>query len=249
MKTILKNIFFALAPKRLPGDRAVVLMYHSISEWDHYATVTPANFERHMAYLAAKKIPVISLSELARRHGRGEPLGGAVAVTFDDGYRDNYTAAYPILRRFGFPATVFVESGLIGQDSGGVPHLSADEMKQMSDLVECGAHTKSHAKLTALSPEEAYAEAEGSKQAVEAALGKPCTLFAYPFGNYNQSILSMVRALGFEAAVTVKEGTVGPDSKSFELPRVSIDSSTTFTQFKGKLSTAVDWYETIKVWR
>ncbi len=249
MKAFIKQLFFLLAPKpRLPENRAVILMYHSVSDWDHFATVSPADFEKQMAYLAAKKIPVVSLSELARRHARSESLGGAAVITFDDGYRDNYTAAYPVLRRFGFPATVFVESGLIGRDNNGIPHMNADEMRQMSDLVELGAHTKSHPKLANLSPEEAHGEIEHSKQAVEAALGKPCTLFAYPFGNYNQGTISIVRGLGFDAAVTVKEGTVCRESKILELPRVSIDRSTTFAQFKGKLSTTVDWYERLKLW-
>ncbi len=250
MSTFFKDLFFSLTSRLgLPQDRAVILMYHSVSDWKHFTTVSPQNFERQMAYIVAKKIPVISLLELVRRLKAKEPLGGAIAITFDDGYRDNFTAAYPILKKYNFPATVFIETDLIGESYDDVPHMTTGEMQQMSDLIEFGAHTKSHPKLAELSAAEAREEIVGSKKILEEILHTPCTLFACPFGNYNQETLSLLRDARFEAAVTVKEGTVGLASDPLELPRVSIDSSTTFAQFKGKLSTAIDVYQSLKIWK
>ncbi len=248
MKTLLKNIFFALVPKwRLSQDRAVILMYHSISDWRHFTTVSPHAFERQMAHLARHTYPVIRLSEMVRRLAAGEPLGGAVVITFDDGYRDNLTAAYPILKQHNFPATIFIESALIDGSYDGMPHLKAEEMRSMEDLIEFGGHTDSHPRLASLSIPEARKEIVGSRQAVERTTGKSCPLFAYPFGNYSPDTLTIMREEDFMGAVTVKEGTVGPDTTPLELPRVSIDSSTSMIQFKGKLSTAIDLYERLKL--
>lgn len=247
MNRLLKQLYFLLVPKpRLPQDRAVILMYHSISDWEHFTSVSPARFKEQMEYLAEHRYPVIALSELVRRLKAREPLRGAVVITFDDGYRDNLTAAYPILKKYAFPATVFIETGLIGESYDDVPHLTREEMRSMADLVEFGAHTDSHPKLRSLSKPEQREEIVASREAVERIMGKPCPLFAYPFGNYGPDTLKIMHEAEFEGAVTVREGTVGAGDNLFELPRVSIDSSTTMVQFKGKLSTAIDRYEARK---
>lgn len=247
----IKDLFFALYPKRLPNDRAVILMYHSVSDWNHFTTVSLSNFKRHLAYLAQRKIPVISLSELVRRLKARESLGGSVVITFDDGSRDNLTSALPALKKYGFPATVFVTTDWTGTTDEGLEYLSREEVRvlQSSSLVDIGSHTKSHPRLTALSSEVAEEEMRGAKRLLEEWLGKPCPLFAYPYGKYDERILSLTQRVGLEVAVTVKEGTVFPGAQILELPRVSIDRSTTFVQFKGKLSTTVDVWEALKIWR
>lgn len=252
MKRLLKNILFWFASSvRLPNNRASILMYHSIRDTpDYFGSVSPRSFEAHMAYLAQKKVPVISLAELTRRLEVGASLGGSVVITFDDGYRDNFTHAYPILKKYGFHATIFMVTDLIGKsDTRGFRHLSFEELKEMeaSGLVSIEAHTKSHPKLATLAAVFAREEVEGSKCILEELLRKRVTQFAYPYGNCSDETVRIVKDAGFGSAVGVIEGTIGQGADLFRLKRNSIDRSTTFTEFKGKISRAVDIYESLKI--
>ncbi len=248
---LLKEAFFRLATKpALPPDRASILMYHSVSAGaDYFMNVEPKDFERQMAYLAEKKTPVIAFGELVRRLHSNQPLGGAVVLTFDDGYRDNYTVAFPILKKYGFPATIFVTTDMIGKvDKRNLARLSIEEIKEMeaSGLIDIEPHTKTHPKLATLFATVAEQEIQGSKHAIEEVLGKSALIFAYPYGNFNDETERLVRDAGFVAAVSVGEGTVHAKSDSYRLPRNSIDRSTTFAQFKGKISTTIDLYVRLK---
>ncbi len=244
MKEILKELFFRFSPRHpLPPDRAVILMYHSISERkDFFSAVSPKNFERQMAYLAAHEYSIISLTELVRRLKDCEPLGGAVVLTFDDGYKDNYKIAFPILKKYHFPATIFLVTGH--------RELSHQEIQEMSEngRIEFMPHTVTHLRYTGDNREAFMSEALESRKAIEALTSYPADIFAYPAGKYDDVLAESVGKEGFVAAVTVQEGTVGPESDLFRLPRVSIDRSTTFAQFKGKLSCAIDRYQKYKTW-
>ncbi|MDZ4226141.1 MAG: polysaccharide deacetylase family protein [Patescibacteria group bacterium] len=233
----------------LPNDRAVILMYHSVSDTPNYfSAVSPKMFERQMAYLARTEKSVITLTELVRRLKGGEPLGGSVAITFDDGYRDNYTNALPILQKYAFPATVFVDTDLVGRaDKRGLMRLTVAEMQELECAgVEIQPHSKAHPRLGDLEVNRARDEVLGSKQQLESWLGKRANIFAYPYGSYNNNTEQIVREGGFDAAVTVREGTVQKNTDLYHLPRNSVDHSITFAQFKGKLTRAVDVYERIK---
>lgn len=246
MKDSLKEVFFRLLPKfSLPKDRASVLMYHSISDrQDFFSVVSPEAFNKQMAYLAAKKREVISFVELVRRLRAHESLGGSIVLTFDDGYRDNYTTVFPLLKQYNFPATIFVTTGLIG-DPG---YCSPEELREMHDsgLVAVEPHTLSHPKLAALSRADADHEIRESRRVLQDMLGVTPTLFAYPYGNFSEETVGLVREMGFVGAVAVREGTVNSATDLFRLPRNSIDRSTTFEQFRGKVSRAIDRYVSLK---
>jgi peptidoglycan/xylan/chitin deacetylase (PgdA/CDA1 family) len=234
----------------MPQNRAVILMYHSVSAGaDYFMNVEPQDFERQMKYIADSGREVISLSELVSRLRSGAQLGGSIAITFDDGYLDNYTNAFPELKKHGFPATIFVVTDCIGlQDKRGFPRLNAQQMKEMesSGLIDIEPHTKAHPHLSKLPAPEARAEIVGSKEKLEELLEKTCRHFAYPYGDFNTEIRGLVRESGLESAVSVREGSVEPGADILALPRVSVDSSTTFAQFRGKLTRAVDVYERLK---
>ncbi len=242
MNSLLKRIFFNVSPKfPLAKDRATILMYHSVgNRQDFFSTVSREAFQKQMAYLAGKKYSVIPLAELVRRLRVHEPLGGSTALTFDDGYQDNYTTVFPLLKQYNFPATIFVTTGLIGTPG----YCSAEELREMHDsgLVAIEPHTLTHPKLAKLSRADAEREIRDSREKLRAISGTAPSLFAYPYGSFSEETTSVVRELGFAGAVTVKEGTVGPDTDPFRLPRNSIDSSTAFPQFRGKVSQAINWY-------
>ena len=246
MKNLFKEIFFRSRPKfSLPKGRAGILMYHSVSDRrDFFSAVSPGTFQKQMAYLAGKKYLVIPLADLVRCLRTHESLGGSVALTFDDGYRDNYTTVFSLLKQYNFPATIFVTTSFIGTPG----YCSAEELREMHDsgLVAIEPHTLTHPKLAKLSRIDAEREIRESRRTLQEILGTTPTLFAYPYGSFSEETIAVVRELGFMGAVMVKEGTVGPDTDPFRLPRNSIDRSTTFAQFRGKVSRAIDRYIALK---
>ena len=246
MKNLFKEIFFRLAPKfSLPKDRASILMYHSISDRkDYFSAVLPEIFNKQMAYLAAKKREVIPLAELVRRARAHEPLGGSVVLTFDDGYRDNYMTVFPLLKQYNFPATIFITTDFIGNPE----YCSAEELREMHDsgFISIEPHTLSHPKLAKLPRADAEREMCESRRVLQEILGTTPTLFAYPYGNFSDETVGLAREMGFAGAVTVEEGTIGPNADPLRLPRNSIDRSTIFEQFRGKVSRTIDWYTWLK---
>lgn len=230
----LRASIFPLFPKR--GSRACILMYHSIHEKTDYRwNVTPGDFERQMAHLKEQGCPVISLAELVRRLRAREPLGDAVALTFDDGYRDNLSNALPVLEQYGFPATVFVTtSGLGKTDKRGLARLALEELKLLaaSKRVEVGSHTTSHIMLAAAGTAVQREEVTESKAFLGSLLGKAIDLFAYPYGNFSRTTVSLVRAAGYRAAVTTVPGLVTAKSDPYRLPRYAVETHMTFARFR-----------------
>jgi peptidoglycan/xylan/chitin deacetylase (PgdA/CDA1 family) len=173
--------------------------------------------------------PVISRGSSGRR---------AVAVTFDDGYRDNYQAAYPILRKHGIPAAFFLTAGQVGRDwdfpRGPYPGLSWEEVREMGGdpRIEIGSHGTRHRDLTLLPPEEAAEEIGFSKKLLEEKLPAPIRFFSYPHGSSNRAVKQMVRRAGYRAAFSVERG--GEDN--FRLRRILINRKDNIFRFQVKLS-------------
>ena len=153
-----------------------------------------------------------------------------ICVTFDDGYRDNYTLAYPLLKRLGVPFTVYVTSGFIDnrlpmwwyseQQLG----ISTEELRKLDadPLCTIGAHTVSHPKLDTLSYEEQYKEIANSKQELEQLLGQPVQHFSFPHGAHNADTLAICRELGFKTNVMAWDGPVRLGNNRFLMPRMNM---------------------------
>lgn len=251
MKIFLKEVAFHVLPKlRLKNTQASILMYHSVGEQNGYfSTVSPADFARQLHYLASRRIPVITLRELSERVQHGHPLNGAVVLTFDDGYEDNYSVVFPLLQEYHFPVTIFLTTDQVGKKKArGMQYLSEAQIREMSNsgLVTFEPHTKTHPRLSTLSYEEARAELYESRSLTQTLTNKVCHAVAYPYGDFDEDTIRLVRELGFSAACSVREGLVSVESNCFTLPRNAIDRSTTFTQFSGKVSRVLDWYLLLK---
>jgi peptidoglycan/xylan/chitin deacetylase (PgdA/CDA1 family) len=255
MKSFFKNaLFFALRPLAQPlAGRASILMYHSVSNPRHYFwAVSPEHFHEHMRYLTRGGFHVVPLAELASHIASGTPLPHkAVSLTFDDGYRDNLTKVLPALVKYGFPATIFVTTGMIGKtDTRGLKRLSEKDLRQLhaTGLIDIEPHTVTHPQLSRCASDILEREIVDSKRMLEELLGKSCTLFAYPYGDYNDAVHRAVVQAGFSAAVTARAGTAGHGDDVFLLRRNAVDSETTMIQFSGKLSRATDVYEHIRTY-
>jgi peptidoglycan/xylan/chitin deacetylase (PgdA/CDA1 family) len=207
----------------------VILTYHSISEGDSPLKTSPKLFTEQMKWLGTN-VRVAPLAEvvvaLAERKALPERT---VALTFDDGFRDFYSSAAPVLRRFGLPATIFLPTGYCGRTNGwlGQPQWVAEEAlldwQQVAGLAHngfsFGAHSVNHLVLPALSVDEAEREIAGSKAQIEEHTGERVDLFAYPYGRWSPAVRDIV-SRHYRGACSTGAGVVDQDADRFALPRV-----------------------------
>lgn len=206
-----------------------ILYYHRVDpEISPHAGVTPDQFRRQLSILKQAGFEGTTL-DFAMSNGYVNPVTGkkVVAITFDDGYLDNYRYAMPILQEFGFAATIFCLSGKIGGFSDwstdpvwkGHPLLDGVQMRELSSLgFEIGSHTRNHVDLSTVTPVEARNEITSSKTDLEDLLGVPVRSFCYPFGAYREETPSLVRSAGYYWGRSVKRRTFHRSVSSMLLP-------------------------------
>ncbi|MDD5032883.1 MAG: polysaccharide deacetylase family protein [Candidatus Pacebacteria bacterium] len=240
-------VFFVRSP------RASILMYHSISDNGVFFTVKPKDFEKQTEYLKSFGFKIISLAEMVEAIKSRNLKDKSVVLTFDDGYKDNYKNAWPVLKKYGFPAVIFLASDFTGKNftvSSGqqLEILNEEEIKEMAEfgLVEFGSHTRTHPRLEKISDEEFEKEIRESKEALEKITGKRCRFFSYPKGYFRPAFGEILKRNGFEAAVSVKEGLVRSEDNLFLLRRNFVYSAGGFCQFVGKLGYSVPIYNFFK---
>lgn len=244
LKTSVAAVAFISAQFFRRTPQVVVSMYHSIDHSGWKLSVTPEAFERQMRYLAKKGWAVPLADIVAYAKGEKKLPAHAVAVTFDDGYRDMLTTVLPILERYHIPATVFVPSDMSARTSPDErPRLNEEELRTLarSPLITIGSHAKTHRKFTELAPEEMKKEARDSAEQLERTLDKRPRFFAYPFGARSEGAESVVKEVGYEAAFGITEGLIRRGDDPFRLKRVQIDGTMNFLLFCFRLTSAVDW--------
>lgn len=221
--------------RRVLGDRGVVVAFHRVSDvYQDPLTCAVKDFESFCRFLR-QHFTVISLGQMVRRLECGRKLSGTLALTFDDGYRDNYECAAPILRSLGLPATFFVVSDFIDSnivawwDCECAPPprwMTWSQVRRLHEEgYEIGAHTRTHANLGEVSGARAEWEISGSRQEIEARLGAPVELFAYPYGgaeHLTESNRELVRKAGFRCCASCYGGSILPGADSFHLRRIPI---------------------------
>lgn len=245
---ILKTMFSFLFVHQTRG--ASLLMYHSVGKNQAFFTVSPERFEEQMQELVRSRKQVLPLVEILERAERGESLTNCVAITFDDGYLDNLENALPILRRYGFPAAIFLIPSRMGKtyttsDGETLPLFSAEQYKQANadDVFTCFSHTYSHQELTTLTDQEAEKEIIEGKRALGQLLGREIMpILAYPRGKFSASTESLMERLGWRAGFTVRPGLYTGKGSRFAIPRNPVDSTTTLQRFRFLTSDAVYWF-------
>ncbi|MCL4861692.1 MAG: polysaccharide deacetylase family protein [Caldilineaceae bacterium] len=180
-------------------------------------SVSRSQFEAHMRHLHEHGFRCLSVSEIfPRAEEKPLPTEKAFALTFDDGYEDFYTNAFPILARYGFTATVFLVSDMIGKTSNwdgeeNSPLLSWQQIRALhKENISFGSHTHTHPHLPHLSNKRAWYELTVSKQHLEHELGHEVSLFSYPYGESTPEIQKMAEAAGYGVAFGVATGRGGP---------------------------------------
>lgn len=188
-------------------------MYHAVSDMtneNESLFVSPIEFEKQIAWLADAGFTSVFADEYGKYKYK------TVAVTFDDGYENVYTEAFPILKKYNFKATVF----LITSPAEG--HLSDNEIREMtaSGLVSFGSHTETHRDLTTLTESEIMAELSASKNKIEKLTGKAARALAYPYGAGDERVIAAAKKCGYKCAYTIVDPVGNEDA--FHLPRYTV---------------------------
>ncbi|WP_246320961.1 polysaccharide deacetylase family protein [Paenibacillus germinis] len=223
------------ADEQQHGIAVPVLNYHSIGvEPGNTYVLHPDMFARQMDYLAAHHYTPLTLGDFARIIEKKQPSPERpVLLTFDDGYANNAEVAMPILQRHGFPATLFLSPGFIGQPG----YLSWPQVQELSAAGwDIAPHSMTHPHLPQLSIEQQREEITESRRRIEHALGKSADVFAYPFGEYNEDTLKILKEEAFRYAFTTKEGYATPNQSPYELSRIVVRSEDDFATWVQKLS-------------
>lgn len=220
-----------------------ILMYHYIStppeNADKYRldlSVTPAEFERQMTYLAENGYETVSLYDLslaisAKRDLPEKP----VIITLDDGYVDNYENALPILQKHGLRATFFVVTQFV--DEGRVGYLTWDMVKEMSAAgMSIEPHSKTHPDLSGAERDFVIYEMLGSQQTIAAHIGSTPRFFCYPGGRYDQQTMDIAAELDLWGAVTTADGQWHGFDNRYEWSRVRMRNSTTLPEFAAMIA-------------
>jgi len=203
---------------------AIILLYHNIDSSSKH------NFEKQMQFIK-EHMQTISLNELIDCLVKKKLFPPkSIVITLDDGYENFYHYAYPILKKYQFPATIFLVTGYIDTaknfwwDNSSI--LSWSQIKEMAkNNIDFGSHSINHYNLTTLSDKDIEKELKSSKEKIEQELNKPVRGFCYPFGkkeHYNQKIKELVIKAGYQYAVTAEFGHINQSSDLFLLKRVHV---------------------------
>jgi peptidoglycan/xylan/chitin deacetylase (PgdA/CDA1 family) len=233
-----RGVFAAQLDTLLLRDSAVVVAFHRVLDMpdSDSLTVDVRMFERFCTFFKSH-FRVVALRDLVHKLESGVGLNRELAITFDDGYRDNFENAAPVLERLSLPATFFVVSQWIGTDvvswwdsqqGARYPWMTWDEVRSLHRRgFDIGAHTRTHADLGAVSEIDAQEEIFGARCELETQLAAPVELFAYPYGrrhNLANPNRDLVRAAGFRCCCSCFGGTVTSGSDPFHLTRVPIST-------------------------
>ena len=221
-------------------------MYHRIEEpppganvYRRDLSVTPDNFRAQLRYLRQEGYETIVLNDLTLHLTMGKPLPQKpVILTFDDGYADAYTNAFPLLQKFGFVGTFFLVSAPI--DAQNPDYLSWGQVKEMHAAgMEFEPHSYDHPDMRNRGFDFVVFQVLAPKEAIEARTGETCRFFAYPSGRYDQYVIDVLRSAGYWGAVLTEQGATHTGDELFTLKRVRIHGGEDMDKFVRMLD--LDW--------
>ena len=213
-----------------------IVMYHKVD--DSSATsglsVSPESFGRQMYFLKSRHYNVAKLEDIQGMVKKDRFPSKTIAITFDDGYENNYTNAYPVLKNLGLHATIFIVPALVGTDG----YVTWDQIVEMSEsgVITIGSHTMTHPWLPSQPDQKMDSEIRDSKRAIESHLNKEVSVFSYPLGGFNKNVREKIIKAGYKIAVATNPGRKYPKHDLFAMKRIRI-AKTSDNMF-------VFWFET-----
>ena len=226
-----------------------ILMYHSISDDAGSSLhVSPDNFSRQMAFLKKSGYEVISLDDLVRGKKEGRKFTpGTVVITFDDGYKNNYLYAFPVLAKHDMPATIFLITNYVDAKND---YVTWDQVRlMMSKGIDFGGHTRSDVYLPSVKDQKSLEnEVSGPKKDIESKTGMKAKYFCYPTGGFNENVKEAVKKAGYKGACTTNRGIDRFNNDVYELNRVKVTNSdmTKPFHFRAKLSGYYNLFRKLK---
>ncbi len=214
-----------------------VMTYHHVSDvasGGSLNNVTPRAFAWQMKFLKKHRYNVISFDDLVDGLKKGHVFArDTVVIHFDDGYEDNYTNAFPWLKKYHFPAMEFLVSDKVGTPG----FLTWDQVREMdAQGFKAGAHTRHHVYLPDVSPDVVRDEIFGSKKIIEEHLGHRIDYFCYPSGGFTEQVQGVVQEAGFKAAVTTNRGQDRLNRDLFAFKRIRMKNKDNALTLWAKLS-------------
>jgi peptidoglycan/xylan/chitin deacetylase (PgdA/CDA1 family) len=223
-----------------------ILMYHYLSEppadadiYRQDLSVKPALFAAQLDRMQTEGYTTINLYDLVANLTQGAPLPPKpVILTFDDGYRDNYENAFPLLKARGMQATFFIITDFI--DAKRPEYLSWDMVRMMYAAgMSIESHSRNHVSLRGRDKDYLVWQALGSLETIQAELGVPPHFICYPSGEYDQKTIDVFKSANYWAGITTIQGATQHSDDLFELHRVRVRGTTTADQLSRLL--ALDW--------
>ena len=234
-----RTIFASGLDGVLLRNAAVIVAFHRVQDTvdaDDGLTVSVRMFELHCRFFR-RHFQVVPLLDIVKKLENGQPLGRELAITFDDGYRDNFEHAAPILEKLSLPATFFVVTQWMGtevvpwwDEERGARHpwMTWDQLRTLHRKgFDVGAHTRTHADLGMISGAQAQGEILGARRELEKEMGAPAELFAYPYGRADQlteANRTLVEAAGFRCCCSSVGGINTAGTSPFHLQRIPISA-------------------------
>ncbi|MGE5629330.1 MAG: polysaccharide deacetylase family protein [Solirubrobacterales bacterium] len=213
-----------------------VLMYHSIGvEKGNPIRMPKEQFEKEMKYIKDNGYTTITLKELYDYFDNKKNVPDkAIVITLDDGYEDNYTEAYPILKKYNLKATIFMVTSTVDVNK---KCLTSDQLKEMDkNGIDIESHTVTHRDLDTLSYLEQLKELKDSKAYLENLLGKEVDYLAYPTGKYNNDTIKAAKEAGYKMALTTNGRWSDKSDGIYTLDRVYISTFFSMDIFAERLT-------------
>jgi len=226
-------------------DGPVVLMYHAVNIEGGKLSVSPETFREQMKFLHEER-SVVGMEDLLLFLNREKELTRrSVVVTIDDGYLDTYREAFPILKEFKIPFTLFLTTELrVMPELANLPRPTWDQLREMSavGIATIGLHGHEHLHVGDIAGNPALLDKELGEPAmlIEKEIGKPPRVYAYAFGARDSRIPAYLQRIGITAAFGITDGTVTPSKDRYALPRVQIDSTMSERLFRYRTTSAVE---------
>jgi peptidoglycan/xylan/chitin deacetylase (PgdA/CDA1 family) len=197
-----------------------IFMYHNIDNVKDMLSVSPKNFERQMKFLKDRKYNTIGLNDLVSLIANNKKIpANTVLITFDDGYENLYTNAYPILKKYNISATMFIIVGNHDRPN----YLNRQQLKELADNgIDMGDHTLNHAWLPTTDDKNLAVEISDSKKELESIIGKRVDFISYPLGGFDQRVRTAVMRAGYKAACATHPGRFSANNDLYALKRIKI---------------------------
>jgi len=228
IKHAFRNKIIALFSTFSGGRKPFGIFYHSIHDRSYWLSVPPQDLEAHIRFCIDQDFQFLSIEDIEKKRMFSDQDMQYVSLTFDDGFEDNYTYAFDLIRKYNIPAIFFITTDYVGKidQKSDLPYMSWEQVIEIAahPLCTIGSHSVTHREFTTLSDEEAKRELIDSKKIIEDKIGKKITSFAFPKGSYSERDVMLLQTTGYNSAFTTKRTRWNETMSLFEIPRYIVDS-------------------------